>query len=815
MSNFLQDLRFGLRTLAKAPGFTAIAILTLALGIGANSALFSVVNGVLLNPLPYPRPNQLVMVYSLTNTFDRSSVSYLNFQDWEKNGRSFAHLGAFRSEDHYLTGAGEGEQVRAYMVSAGFFPALSVQPVLGRVFQPEDDRIGAAPVLMIGAGLWETKFGKTRDIVGKLITLDETSYEVVGVVPANFALYGKARDVYTPMGQWTDPTFRDRGVSFGTNVVGLLKDGVTMAQAQAEMTNIAKSLEATYPKSNKGSGIALVSLKEDMVGDVKSSLLLLLGAVGFVLLIACANVANLLLARSTGRAREFAVRAAMGASRSRLIRQLITESVLLALGGGAAGLALAYLGGGAVIRALPQALPRSGEIGLDGRVLLFTLGASLLVGVLFGLAPALRLSREGIQETLKEGGRGGSGTRHLTQTLFVAVEMALALVLLAGAGLVMRSLNALWNVNPGFNPHNVLTFNMTMPKRLNANPQGQRALLRAIHSALMTAPGVQYASLQGGSLPMNGDSELPFWIEGQPKPAATQDMPWALFYLTEPDYLKAMGTPLLQGRFFTEQDNEHSEQVVVIDELFAKQYFPNEDPIGKRLNFALVEMHPVIIGIAGHVKHWGLDSDASAKLHAQMYIPFMQLPDTIMPLLSQGIGIVARVQGAPGDSVPEIRQALARLNSGQVLFGVESMDGIISEFLAGRRFSMTLLGVFAGLALVLASIGIYGVISYIVGQRTREIGVRMALGAQRADVLRLVLGQGAIMALAGVGIGLGAAMLLTGLLSKAQLLFSVSARDPLTLAGVSMLLTAVALLACFVPARRAMKTDPVIALRYE
>jgi len=490
VNSFFQDIRFGMRTLAKAPGFTAIAILTLALGIGANSALFSVVNGVLLNPLPYPKADQLVSVYTTSETFERSSVTYLNFLDWERDNRSFSHLGAFRGYNLFLTGAGEGERVRGDMVSAGFFPALGVRPVLGRLFRPEDDHVGAAPVAMISAGLWERKFGTEPDIIGKTITLNETSYEVVGVVPATFTLFGRARDVYTPMGQWADPTFRDRSVSFGENVVGLLKDGVTMTQAQADMSNIARALEEAYPDSNKGRGIALLSLKEDMVGDVKPFLLVLLGAVGFVLLIACANVANLLLARATGRTREFAIRAALGASRGRLIRQLITESMLLAIAGGAVGLTVAYWGREAVLKTLPQALPRSGEIRLDAHVLFFTLGASLLVGVLFGLAPALRLSREGIQETLKGGGRGGSGARHPTQTVFVAVEMALALVLLAGAGLMIRSLSALWSVNPGFNPHNVLTFDMTMPKSIAGNPQGQRSLIRAIYSTLVSIPGV-------------------------------------------------------------------------------------------------------------------------------------------------------------------------------------------------------------------------------------------------------------------------------------------------------------------------------------
>jgi predicted permease len=487
--------------------------------------------------------------------------------------------------------------------------------------------------------------------------------------------------------------------------------------------------------------------------------------------------------------------------------------VLLAITGGALGLGVAYWGTKAVLQTLPQALPRAHEIGLDMHVLVFTLGVSLIVGILFGLAPALRMSRTGVAETLKEGGRGSSGARFRTQGTFVAVELALALVLLVGAGLMIRSLAALWSVNPGFNPHNVLTFDMTLPQGLEQNPSGLRSVLRQIHDVLTTVPGVQYASLQGGSLPMSGDSELPFWKEGQPRPAAVTDMPFALFYLVEPDYLKAMGTPLLRGRFFTEEANEHSQPVVVIDEMFARKYFPNEDPIGKRINLAILEMQPEIIGVAGHVKHWGLDTDGSAKLQGQMYLPFMQLPDRIMPLVAKGIGLVARTQGPPNDAVAAIRAGMKRMNNNQVIYGIETMDEIVNGSLADRRFSMILLGVFAALALVLSSIGIYGVISYLVGQRTHEIGIRLALGAQQSDVLKLVLGQGMRMALIGVGIGLAAAIGLTRLMSK--MLFQVSATDPITLIGVSVMLTAVALAACYIPARRAMRTDPIIALRYE
>jgi predicted permease len=496
-----------------------------------------------------------------------------------------------------------------------------------------------------------------------------------------------------------------------------------------------------------------------------------------------------------------------------VIRQLLTESVLLAIAGGGLGLVVAYSGTKAVLRTLPQALPRAHEIGLDFSVVFFTLGISLLVGMLFGLAPALKLSRSGLAETLKEGGRGSSGAHHKTQSTFVAVELALALVLLVGAGLMIRSLTALWNVNPGFNSHNLLTFSTTLPPGLEQNPSGLRSALRQLHEALIAIPSVQAVSLQGGSLPMSGDSELPFWKEGQPKPVVQDEMPEALFYLVEPDYLKAMGTPLLKGRFFTEQENEHAQPVVVIDEAFARKYYPNEDPIGKRINLGFLDTQPQIIGIAGHVKHFGLDSDATAAIQAQMYLPIIQLPDKLMPLVATGIGLVARTQGQTSDAAIAIRSTLAKLNSNEVIYSVQTMDEIVAGSLADRKFSMILLGVFAALALVLSSIGIYGVISYLVGQRTHEIGIRMALGAQQRDVLGLVLGQGMRMALVGVSVGLVAAIGLTRLMSK--MLFAVSATDPLTLVGVSAVLIGVALAACYIPARRAMRTDPIVALRYE
>jgi len=811
--NLAQDLHYALRTLRKSPGFTAVAILTLALGIGANSALFSVVNGVLLSPLPYPEPERLVAAYTKTRSTDSASVTYLNFLDWEKDNKSFADLGVFRSEDYLLTGVGDSERLSGYQISAGFFPAMGVQPALGRLIRAEDEQIGAAPVALISEGLWKRKYGSAPGVIGKTMALNGKPYEVVGVIPASFALYEKGRDVYVPIGQWADPTFRNRGIAFALHVIGRLKAGVTLAQAQADMERVAANLAATYPTVNKDRSVNLVLLKNNLVGNVAPLLFVLLGAVGFVLLISCANVANLLLARATGRTREFAIRAALGAGRGRLILQLLTESVLLASAGGVLGLTVAHWGTAAILNTLPQALPRAEDVKVDARVLLFTLGISLVVGIVFGLVPALRMSRTNVQETLKEGGRGMSGARHGAQGVFVALEMALALVLLAGAGLMVRSLAALWSVNPGFDAHNALTFSMSFPVGIENDPMAQRATMRKIHDALVAIPGVEYAAEQGTSLPTQGRDALPFWIEGRPKPASKNDMRVAVFYLTGADYLKAMGTPLLRGRLPAAQDNEYSQPVAVIDETFAREQFPGEDPIGKRVNFAEVDMQVQVVGVAAHVKHFGLDSDATARIQAQVYISILQVPDRLMPLLSQGITYVVRTQVPAGELAKPIQRALAAMNPDQVVWGVESMEEILADSLAPRRFTMILLGVFAALALVLASVGIYGVISHIVGQRTHEIGIRVALGAQRGDVLRLVIGQGGLMALAGVGMGLAGAFLLMRLLK--QMIFGVSVTDPLTLGGVATLLTAVALVACYIPARRALRVDPLVALRYE
>ena len=812
MSTLLQDIRFSIRMLLKNPGFAAIAILTLALGIGANTALFSVVNGVLLNPLAYPHSEQLVTVYGKTPGFARAPISYLNFLDWQRATRTFSSMALYRNEPYNLTGAGEAELVGGSMISADFFSTLGVTPILGRNFRTDDDRAGAAPVVLLGGGLWKRKFGSSPDVIGKSIVLNGASYTIVGVVPPSFNFYGSERDLYTPAGQWTDPSFLDRRIEVSAHAIGRLKPGVTLAQAKADMDAISENLAAAYPEADKDIGLNLVSMKQDIVGNVQPFLIVLLAAVGFLLLIACANVANLLLARSMGRSREFAIRAALGANQTRVIRQLLTESVLLAGLGGALGVLLAYWGTKAVLATLPGALPRADEVSLDSHVLFFTTALSLLAGIVFGLAPALKTSRVNLLDILKETGGSGGG-RHRLHGVFVAVEVALALVLLVGAGLMIRSLTALWRVDPGFNPNHAITFFLSLPADPNTTSAETRARLRLFDDKMSNIPGVKAVSVTLGSRPMIHNSSDAFWIEGDPKPANLHDMHQALFYLAEAGFQKAMGVTLKRGRFITPQDDEHAPIVVDIDDVFARTYFPHEDPIGKRINLSTFNVQAEIVGVVGHVKQWGLDADPKSAIEAQFDYPFMQVPEKLMPLMATVVAVVLRTEGDPTAVMVDVRRAVAEIDSREAVYSVQTMDEVISNSFAARRLSMLLLGIFAALALVLACVGIYGVISYLVSQRTREIGVRMALGAQPGDVLRLVIGHGAKMALIGVAVGIVAALGLTRLI--ANQLFGVSAHDPLTFLGVALLLIIVAVAACFIPARRAMRVDPMVALRYE
>ena len=590
METLIQDLRYGLRVLARSRGFTAVAVATLALGIGANTALFSVINGVLLSPLPFPQPDQLVTLHENKPNFEGGSVSYPNFHDWQKDNHVFSSVGLARPSQFILTGVGEAEQVSGEFVSSDFFTVLAVKPVVGRIFAEDEERVGAGPVALISAGLWRRKFSSAPDILGKNITLDARDYTIVGVIPADFHLDipgFRESQVYTPIGQWSNPLLLKRGAGLGFHGIGRLKPGVTIEQARADMEGVTRSLAEAFPDTDKGITAKLTPLKEQMIGHVRPLLLVLLAAVGFVLLIACVNVANLLLARAASRKREFAVRAALGASQARVVRQLLTESILLALAGGGLGLYLASWGTRAALGALPAALPRGEQVGVDGHVLIFTAGISLLAGIFFGLMPALKSSQPDLHDTLKQGGRGTSGTRQRMQNVFVVAEIALALVLLIGAGLTIRSLAKLWGVDPGFNPHNVLTFGLSLPPTMmHAKPDAIRAAFREFDEKFGSVPGIQAVSQTWGAIPFSGDDEQLFWLEGQPKPANENDMNWAIDYIVEPSYLKAMGIPLLRGRFFTVHDDEHAPLVVVIDEIFAQKYFPNQNPLGKRINIA-------------------------------------------------------------------------------------------------------------------------------------------------------------------------------------------------------------------------------------
>ena len=810
------DLRYAFRVSRKNPGFALIAILTLALGIGANTAFFSVVNGVLLNPLPYPLPEQLVTLDESKPNFVDGSISYSNFFDWQKDNRVFSSLAISRGYGFNLTGLGDAEQLNAKLISADYFTVLGVHPVIGRSFVSGEDKIGAAPIALISTGLWKRKFGSSNAVLGRSITLDGKGYTVVGVVREAFDLYrnSHAADVYVPIGQWNNPGLPYRGAGLGIHGIGRLNPGVSIEQARADMERVTANLAAIYPDTDKGIGAHLTPFRRALLGDIQPILLVLFGAVGFVLLIACFNVAGLMLARSTGRTREFAVRAALGAGRGRLIRQILTESVLLSLIGGGLGLIVAQWATHAALRMVPADMPRAAEIHLDSHVLVFTAVISLLAGILFGLAPALKSSDLFLAETLKESGRGSSGTRHRAQSVFVVLEMAMALVLLIGAGLMARTLSRLWDVQPGFDPHNVLTFSISLPPSMSsADPAAIRAAFRAVHAKFAAVAGVQAVSASWGAVPLGSDDEQLFWLENQPKPSSENDMNWAISYVVEPDYLKMMRIPLERGRFFSEADSENAPHVAVVDEIFARKFFGNENPLGRRIILQQGEVNLEIVGLVPHIKQWGLDSDDSQQLRAELYVPFMQLPDAAMKLAPTGTTIMLRSDGSNPALFDSLRIANKQMSGEQVIYGAQSMEEIIADSLAARRFSMILLDVFAALALMLASIGIYGVISYLVGQRTHEIGVRIALGARRGDVLHLILSQGAKLTLLGILIGVAASLVLTRLM--ARMLYGVSATDPLTFVGVVLILALVALAACYIPTRRAMRVDPIVALRCE
>jgi predicted permease len=810
METVVQDLRYALRTLARSPGFTAVSILTLALGIGANTAIFSVVDGVVLRPLPYLEPDRLVMLWESRPNTEHLDLSYPDFQDWQHDAHSFAHMAALTWRDYDLTSPGAAEHVDAMEVSSGFFSTLGVRPVLGRDFSPAEDQANAAPAVIISDRLWRDRFAASPQTPGKSLLLDGTAFTIVGILPAHFRFYTEA-DVFTPLAHESPLIYGDRTIH-GFSGIARLNSGVTVAQAQGELSAVQASLDRLHPSEDRNLGIAIEPLKKELVGETQSTLLLLFAAVGVVLLIACANVANLLLARSALRTQEFAIRSALGASRLRLLRQLLTESVLLALAGGGLGLGLAKLGFTIIVAKLPEGTPIA-ETGLDQPVLFFALGASLVVGIVFGLAPALGASKADLEESLKASSRGATRAHHRGQFALVVLQVALTLVLLVGSGLLLRTIRNLWSVNPGFDAHNVISFKVGLSPSLGATPETTRTAMQQMLDRIRKAPGVEAADLTN-LVPLDGgDNGGPFWL-GTTPPASPQDAPHALYFWTGPDYLKTMGVPLLQGRFFTTADTLNSDPVIVIDSALAHRYFPDVSPIGRTVTVA--HWGPArVVGVVGHVHHYSID-DKGIYNPSQIYIPIYQVSNVLLSHLSDFLTIIVRTPLPAAAVMPEVKRAIYGLAADQPVYDVKPIEQVVSGAMSAQRFPMMLLAAFASLALLLACVGIYGVIAYSVSRRVREIGIRIALGADKRQILRMIIGQGMRMVGLGLLIGAAGALALTRVVTSfSHLLYGVHAADPTTFLAVSVLLIAVAIVACWIPARRATHVDPTAALRAE
>jgi putative ABC transport system permease protein len=800
-----RDIRLGVRALVHSPVFSVVTVLSLALGIGANTAIFSVVNGLLLRPLPYPESERIVHVWHTPPQqsfpgMDRFSVSPANYIDWKAQSTAFEQMAVYGYAGFSLSTSNDPLPLIGAAVSSDFFSVLRTNAMQGRTFTPDEERAGRDQVAVLSHGLWQRAFGANPNIIGQTVTLNSRSFTVVGIMPAGFE-FPREADLWVPLA-WDEKERQIRSIH-DYLVVARLKQNVSQEQAQAEMSTISSRLEQQYPEENKGWGARVIPLREDIVGNIRQALLVLFCAVGFVLLIACANVANLMLARGANRQREIAVRIALGAGRARLIRQLLTESVLLAVSGGVLGLLLAVWGSRMLVQL--GKLPNSGDIGIDTWALGFTLLVSFGVGLIIGIVPALQLTRTNLSDTLKQGsGRtGGSPIKQHTRKALVISEVALSLVLLIGAGLMIRSFWKLQNVNPGFDTSNTLTMSVALTPIRYAEPHQQLAFLDRAMEQIRAVPGVVSVGATT-TIPLGGGgSTQPFSIEGRPAGAVAEQPMAQTRYITS-DYFRAIGIPLRQGRFFNDQDRDNSVPVIIISEAMARRFWPGENPIGKRLtpSFHLEQGAREIVGVVGDVKASGLDVDSSAM----MYLPYKQSPRPYM-------SFVVRTASNPENLIQPVSRAIYSIDKEQALTDVQTMDQVLTASLSGRRFNMTLLLTFAGVALVLAAVGVYGVMNYTVTLRRRELGIRMALGAARMDVLRLVLRQGLMLTLIGVGAGLISAYALTRLM--ASLLYGVTATDYLTFASVSAMLVAVGLAASYVPARRATKVNPTIALRSE
>jgi putative ABC transport system permease protein len=811
METLLQDIKYGARVLIKSPGFTIVAVLALMLGIGANSAIFSVVNTILIRPLPYKDPDQLVLINHNYPKLDlKASVSNPGYVHYRDNAKSFSSVAALDGWRVNLTGDGEPEQLQGSAVTPNLFSTLGATPAQGRIFTDEEAQPGRNHVVVLSDGFWRKRYAGDKNVVGRNITLNGESYNVVGIMPPSFQFgreLGRNMDIWSPLAFTPEELSPSNFTYEHLVVLARLKPDVSFKQAQAEMDSIAANIRREYMKGEDASqwGLTLDSLNELIVGDIKPALLVLLAAVAFVLLIACANVANLMLARGAGRQKEIAIRTALGANRFRVIRQLLTESILLSLVGGGLGLLMAMWGVDLLLKMNAEKIPRAYEISLDSNVLLFTVGVSLLTGIVFGLVPAFQSSKVDLNDTLKEGGRTGIGImRAGLRNGLVVAEVAMAIVLLVGAGLLIRSFMRLQHVNPGFEPRNLLVLQLSLPDFKYKEPQQKNAFFEQLLAQVRTLPGVKNAAAVS-VLPMSGNNESgSFQIQG--KPVADNEMsPHGDRWAATANYYETMNIPLVKGRYFTERDNADAPGVAIIDETMARKYWPNEDPIGQRITFEGGRDNPrwrEIVGIVGHVKHKGLEGES----RVQYYIPYKQRPRS-------GMFVVVQTAGDPTSLAGSVRGAIASIDKDLPVFRVSTMDKLVADSLTQRRFAMLLLGLFAFVALALAVVGIYGVMSYMVAQRTNEIGIRMALGAQLADVLKMVIGQGMVPVLIGVCLGVAGAFAATRLM--ASLLYGVTATDPLTFVGVPLLLAGVALLACLIPARRATKVNPMTALRYE
>jgi putative ABC transport system permease protein len=810
MEALWQDLRYGARSLFKQPTFTIVAVITLALGIGANTAIFSVVHAVLLQSLPYPDADRLVMVWETrrSNPGGQNVINMANFFDWKEQNRVFEDMAAFRDTSVNLTSDGAPEEIPAQSATTSLFNILGVKPILGRTFAPDEGAPGQPGVIVIGFGLWQRRFGGDPQIIGRKLILSGNEVTVIGVMPADFKWSVSASSLPTEMAEiwlpWQVEEQNRQRRGRGALAMARIKPGVSLEQAQAEMSAVHSRIERQYPEFNAGWGVNLVPLRAQFAGKIRLALLALLGAVGMVLLIACANVANLLLARSSARQREMAVRAALGAARGRIIRQLLTESLLLAALGGLAGLTLASWGSDMLVALAPPDLLNLPQVRLNAAALGFTLGITLATGIIFGLAPAFDATRLNLCESLKEGGKSAGGRRaQRLRNSMVVLEVALALVLLVGAGLFIRSFARLQGVDPGFDAHNVLTMRVSLPRRKYDDDQKRVAFFRRAVAQMQALPGVESAGAVN-SLPFAAfHSGTSVDIEGRPLLPVAQKLKTGVI-VTDANYFGAMRIALKRGRLFTDQEAAAMRHVVVINEMFARQHFPNEDPLGKRVTIYMKDDNQPceIIGVVSDSKHMNLD----AEVRPMAYWPHPELA-------SSGMTLVIRTRDAAAAVTSSARNVIRTLDPEQPVADARTMESLIGTSVSRARFNTLLLTIFAIVALLLAGVGIYGVMAYSVAQRTREIGVRMALGARAADALWLVVRRGMALSFAGVAIGLAASFALTRLIKA--LLFDLSATDPLTFAGVSLLLALVALLACLIPARRASKVDPMIALRCE